>query len=941
ALLQATLNQSRHAWTHSAFTRFIPEPPVRGPGGKKYASELTPLGYCTVCIGPHIFVDTRFYAVFNPTPPTPPLPTSTSGTASNPTVTTSNDETALSPSPSPPIVLGGSPAPERVIEIIMARTANMAAEAAAAGTVPETLAPSYMDIDATPIHVKMAGVSSFDIHNRIMASHHAASNDSTQNSDPSASAVAGDMISEPTAVKSEPTEKQSSSLRSSTPVSAGSKIKAATPRAHGPKHQIAFEFKENPGVRWLFPHESSLDLTPADGDEPSKISASFYLPTMEEARSNHSGAGSGAGAALGLVPGPGQATTIVILEATPDLWARLQQSINDSAATYRFMMDKMKHIPPRVYVQYNLPVNFPDEQLHALGLKKLPDNKVVTLASLEPSKRTQDSMSEQQSVTKSKRPKAGQEEVSTAGTKGGTPSKKSTNTTTNLANSTHRKQCCYCGRTSTPLWRRGPDGTHNLCNACGVKWRKKQISFDSSSSQSSTSPSETSSQLSTAPSSSSGTLTTTAEAAVRMRRGTLRTRSQESSRAGHDDQHMEVIVSETKAAKRTSLALRKQDSFASVEGPMDRDLEGSSGEVDDIEHAKKLSTGKVSLATSGPKLVPIHQLGEGAKQSVRAGAGSRKDKEKEKAAVPSRLGRTEGGSSSRSNGSDDSTRASSISPSPASVPTLPLDSTIALASASASNPALISASASASSFAPVTTSASSGPSTSKISASKITATKASTATPKASRTKGSASESTTPPTTKPSPPTTAAAKLSLLKSLANAPRYQVSHPATAATVSLADDGLSLYAAKNLYTNNTATFPLHFPTISIAFGPNNAYYTYPNCAVVLFENHFQIKLIHAGERTDIDVRKEAIENTEFQVVDVGDGESMIVMKAMLRQHLARFEKELLNADKNEILIVFRFRERLDGGGPPVKPLLEQWLTTEIPVAPPKDKAPNIK
>ncbi|KAF9946230.1 hypothetical protein BGZ70_003324 [Mortierella alpina] len=147
-----------------------------------------------------------------------------------------------------------------------------------------------------------------------------------------------------------------------------------------------------------------------------------------------------------------------------------------------------------------------------------------------------------------------------------------------------------------------------------------------------------------------------------------------------------------------------------------------------------------------------------------------------------------------------------------------------------------------------------------------------------------------------------------------------------------DDGLLLYS-KNLYTNNTATFPLHFPTISIAFGPNNASYMYPNCAVVLFENHFQIKLIHAGERTEIDVWKEGIEGTEFHMVEVGDGESMIVMKALLRQYLTRFDKELLNPDRNETLIVFRFRERLDGGGPFVKPLLEHWLATDIPVPPP--------
>lgn len=104
--------------------------------------------------------------------------------------------------------------------------------------------------------------------------------------------------------------------------------------------------------------------------------------------------------------------------------------------------------------------------------------------------------------------------------------------------------------------------------------------------------------------------------------------------------------------------------------------------------------------------------------------------------------------------------------------------------------------------------------------------------------------------------------------------------------STADDNHSLYATKNLYTNNTATFPLHFPTISIGFGPNNAYYTYPNCAVILFENHFQIKLVQGGERTEIDVWKEGIEGTEFQVVDVGDGESMIVMKVLLRQYLTR-------------------------------------------------------
>ncbi|KAF9349176.1 hypothetical protein BGX34_001981, partial [Mortierella sp. NVP85] len=106
------------------------------------------------------------------------------------------------------------------------------------------------------------------------------------------------------------------------------------------------------------------------------------------------------------------------------------------------------------------------------------------------------------------------------------------------------------------------------------------------------------------------------------------------------------------------------------------------------------------------------------------------------------------------------------------------------------------------------------------------------------------------------------------------------------------------------------FPLQLPTISIAFGPSNASYTFPNCGVILHESHFQIKLAQADERTEIDVWKEGIEATESEAVNVGDGERMIIMKILLRQYLTRFDKELLNPDRNECLIVFQFRERLD-------------------------------
>eukprot|EP01089_Gocevia_fonbrunei_P014992 TRINITY_DN4275_c0_g1_i2.p1 TRINITY_DN4275_c0_g1~~TRINITY_DN4275_c0_g1_i2.p1 ORF type:complete len:120 (+),score=28.58 TRINITY_DN4275_c0_g1_i2:50-409(+) len=39
--------------------------------------------------------------------------------------------------------------------------------------------------------------------------------------------------------------------------------------------------------------------------------------------------------------------------------------------------------------------------------------------------------------------------------------------------SSRRNLHCYsCGVTETPEWRRGPDGEHTLCNACGLHYAK-------------------------------------------------------------------------------------------------------------------------------------------------------------------------------------------------------------------------------------------------------------------------------------------------------------------------------------------------------------------------------------------------------------------------------------------------------------------------------------
>ncbi|XP_034925755.1 GATA transcription factor 15 isoform X2 [Populus alba] len=40
--------------------------------------------------------------------------------------------------------------------------------------------------------------------------------------------------------------------------------------------------------------------------------------------------------------------------------------------------------------------------------------------------------------------------------------------------SPQKKTCADCGTSKTPLWRGGPAGPKSLCNACGIRSRKKK-----------------------------------------------------------------------------------------------------------------------------------------------------------------------------------------------------------------------------------------------------------------------------------------------------------------------------------------------------------------------------------------------------------------------------------------------------------------------------------
>ncbi|KAL1211884.1 GATA transcription factor 15 [Cardamine amara subsp. amara] len=53
-------------------------------------------------------------------------------------------------------------------------------------------------------------------------------------------------------------------------------------------------------------------------------------------------------------------------------------------------------------------------------------------------------------------------------------SSSNSNSNSNGGISNEKKSCAICGTSKTPLWRGGPAGPKSLCNACGIRNRKKR-----------------------------------------------------------------------------------------------------------------------------------------------------------------------------------------------------------------------------------------------------------------------------------------------------------------------------------------------------------------------------------------------------------------------------------------------------------------------------------
>ncbi|KAF9902237.1 hypothetical protein BX616_001995 [Lobosporangium transversale] len=590
---------------------------------------------------------------------------------------------------------------------------------------------------------------------------------------------------------------------------------------HSQQHVVVMEFKENPGIQWLFPEEASLEFTPAHDTESAKISASFTLPVSQH-----------------------QTTTLVILKATPALREGLELAVKGPCITTNPSLIYNK--PKTVRNRQPTPPTYHEETSEILGSGKSSS----TNHNISSAKRKMDTMIDGQKPSKSKRLKEGNGKGSGPTVKKATVSgaSKKNGVSGSSSTSSQQKRCAYCECTTTPMWRRGPDGPSTLCNACGVKWKHGKILQGTNdthqhpkplaASISSSSPNTKESNSTHHSSSSKGVKTSLA-----MNRHTRR---------GEDKKtHNKTANKHTSPGQGNNHFEKKSSPRLEINGL-------KTVETERIVPVKKRHSISIPNNLPGPRMVPIHELDEQAKMPPKHLPSSKQYGQENKEVQSSN-----GWAKQKKNG------LVHVHQHQHQHQRQDLSETLESSASSASTQS-----------------------------------------------------------------DTNDFKMDMDMDMDRDSEsiYENSEAAT--------DSLSLYN-KVPYKNSITAFPLHFPTISIAFGPNNAFYQYPNCTVVLYEDHFQIQLVQDGERTEIDVWKEGIEGTEFQAIDAGDGENMIIMKALLRQYLTRFDKELLNPDRNESLIVFRFRERLDGGGPFVRPLLEHWLTTDIPIPlPPSNDSDNF-
>ncbi|CAG8622464.1 5966_t:CDS:2 [Paraglomus brasilianum] len=509
-----SLTQSRQAWTTSAFRRFSHKQEIefkpKLPDKTNPNPQLTILGKCTINIGPHTFRDTRLIEVVYEKI-RDPVEQSALGTTQLSTQMQNQPEHKPS-QPPPPIAIRPhmrvqpqTPTPiapqasGKPLITTLQRIRPIAASPATTATSTNTLSTTPT-LQGTQITAFMQTVMQSVNPNQIVQLQGLLRQQ--QSGIPLSSEQRSALLQQLNTLHQllmpiqpqtsdqlqilQQSQRQSTQLQQFTTHSVASISRQQSPSIKPReivRHDVLLEFKENRCDKWLFPKNAILEAITIS--EPYEASATSMCILIED---------------LNSVDKPSsrqkcQAVTMQLSNLTQVMWDALRKSTNDISAVYKSMVERATHQPNRVYVQYRLPCDYPEELLESFAnrVARLDGRLIIdTVSGITKGERKRKAdkgkadANPEQSPPKKRKNSTKASEVRSPKTSSSTPKKtKSTqeanssspaiSQTLSHASSSGSKRCAYCGSKTTPMWRRGPDGAGTLCNACGVKWKQGKI----------------------------------------------------------------------------------------------------------------------------------------------------------------------------------------------------------------------------------------------------------------------------------------------------------------------------------------------------------------------------------------------------------------------------------------------------------------------------------
>ncbi|EMR08627.1 hypothetical protein PNEG_03103 [Pneumocystis murina B123] len=198
--------------------------------------------------------------------------------------------------------------------------------------------------------------------------------------------------------------------------------------------EIIFEFKENPGEKWILPKDIIIEKL--DTKEPFEVLISFIY--IEDSLSQF------------------QPITLKISSCSQKLWDFISKYSNDKEkvceAMSKILIGKRSE---KLYFQYRITIT------DTKTFKNESEEKINIISR------------NKKSVLPQKRKTIDENDITTLS------STNNKSTSPIISKKIEKKHivfpkdwnCNICNTTETPLRRRGPDGPGTLCNACGMRWK--------------------------------------------------------------------------------------------------------------------------------------------------------------------------------------------------------------------------------------------------------------------------------------------------------------------------------------------------------------------------------------------------------------------------------------------------------------------------------------